>query len=465
MSLGVAKYNYLATADITLSTVGSRSVTIPMRRIFTKSLTSPWNYALFYVDDLEIHPGAPQTITGWVHTNAKLYTAHDSLTFSSKVSYGDDWARDFKPGDSRFGTETPTDPDWPDNLAPYRDQGQQPFGLDATRIFSTSDSSSNNDSYRELVERPTSTDSDPVDVARYYNQADIKILVSNSGTVTFRRPDDTVISSSSSGNDLKLYNMFAPAISVGTTITDKRESATVRLIDVDVSVINSKMRASNALPLKGIIYISDTSGSATVKRAVRLKNGATIPPGGLTFATDNGLYIQGDYNTGRTNSSEPPSNSLTNPDPTKPNVSNYTRQPCAVLADAVMILSNAWNDTSSSSALSGRIATPTTVNTAIVSGIVPTTGTAASPGNYSGGAENFIRFLESWSSKAFTYYGSMVELYPSQQFKSPWKSTGAGLNVYDAPLRRWFFDTNFFTSPPPGSLLIVSYEKGRWFRE
>jgi hypothetical protein len=465
MSMGTANFNYLTTATISLPAVGGRPVTVNMRRIFTKAMTSPWNYAIFYSDDLEMHPGAAQDVTGWVHSNGKLYTGHNTLTFQSKVSYGDDWSRNFKPGDSRYGTETPTSPSWVSNLAPFRDQGQQPFGLDATRIFNTTDTNTNNDSYRELVERPSSTDSDPVDTARYYNQADIKILVNNAGTVTYKRKDGTDINSSSTGNDLKLYNAIQPAISVGATITDKREAATVRLIDVNVATINTNLRASGAPTFNDILYISDSSGSATVKRAVRLKNGAAIPPGGLTFATDNGLYIQGDYNTGRTGSSEPPSNYASGADPTQPTISGYTRQPCAVLADAVMILSNNWSDGNSASSLSSRSATPTTVNTAIVSGIVPTSGTAASPGNYSGGAENFPRFLESWTGDAFTYYGSMVELYASRQFNTAWKTTGSGPNVYDAPIRRWYFDNSFFSSPPPGTLMIVAYVKGRWFRE
>ncbi|HEV7868816.1 MAG TPA: hypothetical protein VGO90_14105 [Chthoniobacteraceae bacterium] len=465
MSLGTANYNYLATVDVTLPAMGGNPINVNLRRIFTKAITSPWIYAIFYVDDLEIHPGADQDVTGWVHTNAKLFTAHQSLSLLNKVSYGDDWSRNFKPGDSRYGNETPTSPHWPADLTPFRDQGQQPFGLDATRIFNTTDTSANNDSYRELIERPTSGTADPVDTARYYNQAGIKITVNAAGTPTYRRLDGTVISASSTGDDLKLYNVFAPAVTVGATITDNRESSTVRLVDLDVGIINTKLRAAGAPAFNGIVYVSDTTGSATTKRAARLKNGAIIPPGGLTVATDNGLFIQGDYNTGRTSVSEPPSNSLVSPDPTRPTVSGYTRQPCAVLADAVMILSNSWVDSNSSASLSSRPATPTTVNTAIVSGIVPTTGTAAIPGDYSGGAENFPRFLESWSSKAFTYYGSMVQLYTSRQFNSPWKNTGTGPNVYNAPNRRWYFDTNFFATPPPGTLQIVSYQKGRWFRE
>ena len=36
-------------------------------------------------------------------------------------------------------------------------------------------------------------------------------------------------------------------------------------------------------------------------------------------------------------------------------------------------------------------------------------------------------------------------------------------NVYSPPTRQWYFDTNFKTKPPPGSLMVYSYVKGRWY--
>src|SRR5438477_4381098 len=54
---------------------------------------------------------------------------------------------------------------------------------------------------------------------------------------------------------------------------------------------------------------------------------------------------------------------------------------------------------------SSRIASNTTVNAAIISGIVPTAA-AGGDGSYSGGAENFPRFLENWSNATLIYYGS-----------------------------------------------------------
>ena len=85
------------------------------------------------------------------------------------------------------------------------------------------------------------------------------------------------------------------------------------------------------------------------------------------------------------------------------------------------------------------------------------TGTVGS--NYSGGVENFPRFLEDWTGKSFTYYGSMVELYPSGQATGVW---GSG-NVYNPPNRNWYFDTNFYANPPKGSLVLTNYIKQKWY--
>ena len=52
----------------------------------------------------------------------------------------------------------------------------------------------------------------------------------------------------------------------------------------------------------------------------------------------------------------------------------------------------------------------------------------------------------------------MVQLYKSQQSIGKWRYGG----VYGAPDRQWYFDKNFKTTPPPGSLMLYSYIKGKW---
>ncbi len=446
-------YNYLAQADVTLPVLGSK-VTAKVRRVLQKDQLSPWNWAIFYVDLLEIHPGAPMYVNGWVHTNGTLYTGHNLLTFQSKVTYATDWIVGFAPGDSRSpngsAPETPTSPNYPANLPPAFDVAHQPFGLDASRIFSSTDSNPNNDSYHELIEPPVTGYSDPLAGKRYYDQAGVKILIDTNNVVTIKDQSGNTLGPGSPGIGGAIYSVFSSAITTNQSIQDNREAASVRLATLDMGVVNAKIRDGTLSPFNNIIYISDTSANTTggtPKRGIRLKNGATLPDNGVTVASQNPIYIQGDYNTG----GNPPSNSGNY---SQPQVAGYTRKPCAVIGDAVNILSNAWLDSNSTRSLSYRTASNTTVNTAIVSGIVPSANNY-----YSGGAENFPRFLENWSGKSLTYYGSMVELYQSRQSIGRWGLS----NVYNPPNRQWYFDTNLQVYTPPGTLAVYSYTKGRWF--
>ena len=104
-------YNYLATAYVTLPAIRG-NVVAKVQRVFQKKQESPWNWAIFYNDPLEIHPGPEFHVTGWVHTNSDLYTGHDSLWFDEKVTYGGDWSVGFKPGDGQH-------PEKPDLAALY----------------------------------------------------------------------------------------------------------------------------------------------------------------------------------------------------------------------------------------------------------------------------------------------------------------------------------------------------------
>lgn len=451
MNTTSANFNYIASADVTLPTLKG-NVVAKVRRVFSKQQLSPWNWAIFYVDPLEIHPGPSFTVTGWVHTNFNLYTAHNTLTFADKVTYASDWFINFMPGDQQH-PESPTNPHWPGNLPPARDVALQPFGLDSTAIFSTSDSNPNNDSYQELIQLPVSGSSDPMATSRYWNQAGVAIKVDGSNNVTIGQPNTNGTISAFSSSD-PLYQMFSGAITTNQTIQDNREAAQVRLVTLDISKLENNTSGLSptykASGFNGIVYIYDSSNATSSRRGVRLINGSKIPSGGLTVVSLNPVYIKGDFNTG----GNPPSNSGT---PTTPQVSGYTRAPCAVIGDAVNILSNSWLDSNSSAGTSSRVASNTTVNTAILAGIVPT-APVGGDGSYSGGAENFPRFLEDWSSAVLTYYGSMVELFSSKQSIGEWGKA----NVYVPPTRRWYFDTNFKVRPPPGSLMVYSYVKGRW---
>jgi hypothetical protein len=198
---------------------------------------------------------------------------------------------------------------------------------------------------------------------------------------------------------------------------------------------------------------------------VKLINGAQLPgagaPAGIvkgfSVVTPNPIYIQGDYNTGKDATHQPPSNTATSYTPPNDNpnpyVTGYDRVPAAVAGDAVNILSNSWNDANSPSAIGSRVASDTTINTAIIAGNVPT-GTRDS---YSGGIENFTRFHENWDNQYLTIYGALALLFDSEQSIGVWDSAS-----YTPPSRRWYYDTLLQDNNPPGFRVARTYERGAW---
>jgi hypothetical protein len=171
-------------------------------------------------------------------------------------------------------------------------------------------------------------------------------------------------------------------------------------------------------------------------------DGKVLPTNGLTVATEDPLYVWKDYN-------------VYNDADLGTNDTVYTR-PASLVADAITILSDNWTDINSTSPVGSRNAIATTVNAALLTGVVETT-----LGNYSGGMENFPRFLETWGqANVFTYNGSMIKMFPSKYATGVW---GQG-NVYDPPARNWAYDANFNDPaklpPKTPSLLVVN--RSRW---
>jgi hypothetical protein len=488
-------YTYLAKATVTVPVIGgTESVTVGRR--FQKADAPIFQAAIFYEGTLEIHPGPDMNITGLVHTNTDLYasTSGSDLTFSRNVSFGSSYAEGVAPGDSR--TTMTVEPNYPGgkNSQLNKVDRMEPLGIDPSSVFDTTDANPNNDSFRELIERPVTGQPDSPEIAnlRFYNQAGLRIILDTSRAaadplrVRVYNGRNVELTSAGGASVVNALNAVKAAVSAGETIRDNREANNVHLTSLDMSQLPNIISKFSALspPTGGnmssagvntynkVIYIADVSADANggtssvngtaaqAEKAVRLRNGAILP-GDVTVASDNPVYIQGDYNSGgpssgvASNATNPSSPMTAFDDPTAP---GYTRKACAVLGDSVNILSNNWNDANSTSSVSSRTASNTTINTAIFSGNVPTN--FYGDGAYSGGAENFPRFLETWSGQCLTYYGSMVCLFASKQGNGSW---GAN-NVYSPPTRRWFFDQNFLSNPPPGTLQSTTYARGRWVR-
>jgi hypothetical protein len=131
--------------------------------------------------------------------------------------------------------------------------------------------------------------------------------------------------------------------------------------------------------------------------------------------------------------------------------------PASIAADAITILSTTWDDTRSNGSLGTRGAGDTTVNAALLAGVVQTTAV----NGYSGGIENFTRFLEDWTSKTFTYNGSMVVMFDSKVAVAPWVNYGG---YYNPPNRNWTFDCNFLdpNKLPPSTPTGATLLRGSW---
>jgi len=484
------------------SATGSKTATV--QRIFCRAGRNMFDNFFFGTQpNVEFHPGPDMYVNGSVYIGGNLYTAHNSLHFMQDVTFTGTQTLNFRREDARYGSETPdiTHGGLSDNWSPSNPPhvGAQQKLLDVPMssldpkflddpISNDSDPTGNpNDNgYHEIIEEVTDpTQSDPLQLdsdtsERLSNAADYRIYVDAAGTLTIYNSAGQL----TSGAD---YTAIVNAITLNTAMTDDREGDNVRMITVDVSKIttaaNNKTlidgnstQKSNGKPAGGdgfLIYVSDKSVGTSVKtnivdsstgkktavtsakvRGVKLINGASLPNAGLTVVSPNPVYIQGDYNTGSTTGAQPASNTTSNytppTDTPSPTVGTYNRIASAVVGDAVNILSNNWNDANSVSGLSSRVATSTTVNTAIVAGNVPTT-----TNSYSGGIENFTRFHEDWSSSYFTIYGALALLFDSEQAIHPWSNAS-----YNPPSRRWYYDTQLQNSNPPGFSATKTYSRG-----
>lgn len=205
------------------------------------------------------------------------------------------------------------------------------------------------------------------------------------------------------------------------------------------------------------------------RRGVRLTNGTVIPgiydsttpsnTRGFTVASENGVYIQGNYNT--TGANNPPSSGNTPYDGFMP-FNTATHIPASVVSDAVTILSNSWNDGQSFMSpvtspydQSNRIASGTAMRFAMISGDTISTreGTPNQGGGWerlNGGVHNFKRFLERWDGQRLDYAGSLINLFNSRNNAGSFKCCN---EVYNPPIRNWVFDSTFLDPArlPPGT--------------
>jgi len=424
-------YGLVKSFEITSEAVGNPE-RVKIIQGMDDALVPLFQFAVFYQNDLEIYPGPVMTLGGRVHSNGNMYLgSENTLNVNSYCTAAGNFYGGRKPGSGQSGNDSHVY--IKDNYGNY----QEMKNADGTYLDSNDPNWVANSLSRwgGMVEDqsmgmtelnlPVVTAGDPINMIQrtgsgntdsYELKAGLKIVdgqaLYKTGTGTWQ---DVTSSLTSSG-----------ALTT-KTFYNGRELKTVTSYDIDISKLNT----SGYFPSNGIVYASRNTVSGT-EQAIRLVNGSTLA-GPLTVATSNPLYIQGNYNT-------------------------VSKKPAAVLTDALTILSGSWNDANSTKALSSRVASNTSVNVSFLTG-----NTNSQNNHYSGGLENLPRFLEKWDGKSFTYRGSMIDLWFSQQATGIW-SYGS---YYTAPNRDWAFDTDLLNPAnlPPGTPMVNIVQNTSWVRK
>jgi hypothetical protein len=480
------------TITATATTTGQLyPVSATVKQVVNATIIPLFQFAVFYNMNLEIDPGAAMVLQGPVFSNQGIWAGSPIITFNSTVAAAG-WIYDAAtdPTNSDPWAQGKTDSGTPSGNflvkpIPKEDSLTLPIGTN-----------NNPAAVEAIINLPPGTNGAPNAYAYttngqmyLFNESDLIIsnsangLSSSKGTnitiwfqdnqqataLTQVTQDFYMITNRGKGtitttnyiSPVNTTNVVFAGYSFVTNVQyyDYREGDTVQAVQVDVSKLNvwltntattggnSINRTSYNDKGNGIrsIYVYNNvqpaSGSPGTLPAVRMVNGAQLPSttdpagsgrttSGLTVATPQPLYVEGNYNVQTAASSAGASAGTTN---------TANTYPAALMGDAITILSASWKDTNTSSTgISARIPSATTVNAAALEGIVQSTNS-----NYSGGVENFLRMEENWSGVTLTYNGSIVVMFPSQYATSFWPGTGS---VYNAPNRNWAFDLNF-TNP------------------
>lgn len=391
-----------------------------------------YQFVMYSAGDMEISCGEDFTVYGRVHSNRELYVEPDKiLTFQSGVTAVNNILFQRHPLDTR-GT--------PNGGVVYKGTKTAPVPAMTLPIGATNTP----EAIREIIQPPPIGEdpNSPVGRLRFYNQSDLILTVTDTG----------VAATSGRFNNFATViptNQVSKFVTTAKSFKDAREGKTVNAIDINIGGL--KVWSETNTVLRGVLGSRNVSSVYVVDQrklpgtslgAVRVVNGLNLPADGLTVATARPLYVLGDYN--QTNSAN------------LGTTNTITTRPASLVADAVTILSSKWTDANSTASVGSRTAAPTTVNAAILAGVVETTS-----GKYSGGMENFPRFLETWgAANLFTYNGSMVKMFPSQFATNAWGKS----DVYAPPKRKWAYDTNFedATKLPPLTPSLLTVIRGKW---
>jgi type II secretory pathway pseudopilin PulG len=293
-----------------------------------------------------------------------------------------------------------------------------------------------------------------------------------------------------------------PVTSTRVLAVDKRElvngTPNVELSTLDVGNLNDAViYLKNNYPAtignttsgyNGLVYVYDNSNNTALGvpsnlNGILLANATTTPafndpngnPLGFSVASNNGVFVQGDYNT------------------TQITVGTFLQNnPAAIMADAVTALSQAWSPAESSLPILNRVAIPSapttdtwvsslgthsanqaslgtptgmTVNAAILTGNTPSTATTNS-----GGVQNLVRMEEDWWSPQLmlTLDGSLGQLFTSDYFRGAYVGNSFQVSINDKvyvqpKTRNMDYDANFKSHAPNSTPKTTNFTRGDFY--
>jgi hypothetical protein len=402
--------------------------------------------------DMEICPGANMTINGKTYVNGNVWVdPSGTLTFGDRMETTAPlvvYTR--SPNDQQSSTFNP--------MVIYLDTNSPV--LNAPPMFLPAETNSAMSAAFILDLPPPGLDPNSFYNQGYlYNEADIIISNAAIGFISAFYQDSNNVNRLTYipcdvTNVIGSVTNYSYSFVTNVSFYDYRESKTVKAVQLDIGRFNAWLSGAGRIfsqelnhdsghPIESIYVYNSIPMSSTQLPAVRVANGATLPPQGLTVATPFPLYVLGNYNASGV--------SLNN----GTNVVNAA--PAALMGDAITVLSTSWTDAYTPfTTLPSRNAGNTTVNAATLEGIVPSV-TVNGLKHYSGGVENFLRLLENWAGDTLTYNGSIVFLFQSRYATNFWQTPG---NYYNIPIRNWGFDLNFLDQsklPPLTPFVTTSF--------
>lgn len=465
---------------------------IRLSRTVQVELVPVYQYAIFYENTLELDAGQRIDVVGKVHANGDFYLTtsseawyHKAITVANRFYAGiyapsngrgntssnninvttnngaGGWERvqgteasSTQWLDSRYGNWASEALDKFNGYIKDRTHGVMPVQLPLPSEYSP----------RVIIEPADANDSPAVANQKFANFAALKITGDprNASSITVRDAAGNIVPKTyvDAGGTTRTWVTT-------TSIYNGREMKMVDIIDVDAGRLREAVNLGRIDIGNGVVYVQPTqpTGSTANSRqsAARLSNARLLPSDpydSFSFVSNAPVYTKGDVNK--------PANAS-------------DRKMVLIAGDSINVLSNNFKDTdydagstnvpansafpiaSTSTGNNGPNvgALPTETNAIFMGGNTPSDGSPPASagsysyyGRYSGGAENYFRYLESWgSSNPHTFNGTIMNLWQSEIAWKSWDKNATmgqqSSGYYGPPRRIWSWDATFATKFPP----------------